>query len=166
MVTQTFLPYTEFRLSKPLNDTQFDVLKKATTVLTGLALAGNDLTIGGQTVVTEDLGEDVQNFVPNITYGQLNRSNLKSKTRRSAQGRSTWEATATFYYNEDLNRSYDVIVKDSSGPRVLYVERNTGRKLVAVVTMGNVTDSGVDDDGNTTFDVTFWNASDVEPQWE
>ena len=156
-------PYAHFRLSEALSTTEQTALLATGVDLSAAALAGENVTVAGQTIATHQLGPDVRSFNDSMTWAEIDQTSVVDESKRIVRGRSTFTLEAKMFVNYDTDMSYDTIVKDSDGYRLLYIERQAGRHLVAVVQMSQVNET-TGDEGNLEIDVTFKN-SGAEPKW-
>ena len=166
MVLANLLPYANFRLSDALSTAEYNAVGASGAALTGATLTGDNVMVAAQTIDTHQLAQNVRSFAESATAARLDRGSVSSNVLRQRRGRVTWEATVEFYADADTDDTYDVLIKTQAGPRLLYVERATGRILVAVVEVMSVSSSGVDTDGDTVYTAVLANAGLVEPVWE
>lgn len=155
-------PYANFRLSDALDSGEVATIG-ASSNLNSATLSGDDVTIAGETVACHQLASNVRTFADNREYAEINRTSIADTTTKTKQGRSTAEVTATFYVDYAANGTYQKFMQDSKGTRLLYVERETGKKYVQMVEIGSANED-TSDEGDLVIEVTFRNAG-PEPSW-
>ena len=150
------IKYADFRLSEALSSANVLALEAAT--LSGATLAGSNVTIGGQTIEAHQLRDTVRSFNVASTYSERPLHTIADDAEKVEQTRIQFEAAGSFLVKETADSSYDVILKDASGHRLLYIDTETGKKTVAVVQMFGV-DETIGDDGSKLVAVTFKNSA-------
>ena len=165
-------PYADFRISAPITTASDLAALRAATAAnwSSAALAGDSVTVATIAETCHQINDVVQNFTPRTTYAQLDETTLADEAVVTRQGRPTWEATVRFLHDDDSDGAYDLLVKQPAGVRMLYVERAagstaTGSILAGLVTITDVSDQGVDADGQGVTEVTLRNAARVAPVW-
>ena len=156
-------PYENVRISTELSDVQYAALRSMD--LSAAALSGDIVAIGTQNITTLDILEDAKTFAPTRSYGEIDRTSLADTARVIEQGRGSAEITLGLYVNYAVGKSYDAVIKDPSGIRLLYVERATGRKFVALVSVITVTEPATDEAGDLVVEVAMRNSGGVMPSW-
>lgn len=166
-MTELGWPWNYVGLSDALTDTQAAALTAPTANIRGASLTGSTLSVGGQSVTVHDITTDVRYLTFDDPAAAIQLTSPASRQNVRLPGRVTWDCNGTFRFNYGANRTYDVMLRDRSGTRVLYVERADNRFITAVVTIGVRRLPQVTDEGDATFDVTFWNRSHgAAPDWE
>lgn len=157
--------YSEVRISKPLSANVFRALRPSSVDLSSGTLTGSNYGVASQTVALFDLGEDVRTVAVAREYGDISRTSTKSKARARHQGKETATVTMEVYLNYETDESNDLLVSDTSGHRLLYVERDDASVLVAVVDISRVSEPAVDESGDMVVTVDLTNAGNQVLKW-
>lgn len=165
MPTEVGYPYANFRLSEALTDAEVAALVAPGVDLKAATLSSDSVTVASQTIECHQLRDNVRSFTDNEVYADIDHSNIAGKARQSGQGKPTIDVQAKMYIDYTADHSYDVIIKDPTGYRLLYVERQTGRIFVMLCVIGEVRRT-TGDQGELEADVTFRNAGSEIPAWE
>ena len=166
MTTILGYPFEHVMISAELSATEFAAVGASGVSLTGANLTGTTLTIAGEGVEMFELKEDAKDFRLNRTWGRIIRTSLNDEVERVHQGRLQLEATLEMYANTASNRSYDIVLKEGKGHRLVLVERTTGKRLVGVLDIVEITDNTIDEAGDLTYTVVLRNSGHVAPKWE
>ena len=162
MPAEVSYPIKSFAVSDALSSTDLTaILGKTTTDLasgtfpnTG-ADAGK-IIVGTTKVTAHELRSDLRSYSPKRDFAEVDVTSLADEVKRRQQGRPSFDLECAFNMNYDANRSYDVLIKDSTGTRLIYIEQITGKKLVGAFVIGSNNES-FDKEGDAMAEVTFWN---------
>ena len=162
-------PYADWRLSAALSAADAATIRAATAALwttaRGQTISGDSVTVGTVTEDCYDLKASIRSFNPEISYAELDETTLADEAVVNRQGRPRWEATVTVLHDTATNNTYDLMIADPSGVRLLYCKRHDDKVLVALVTIMRVADQGQDADGQAVSEVTLRNAAALAPIW-
>ena len=128
-----------------------------------LNLVDDAIVVTAEKVTMHQLNDNVKSFNDNLRWSEIDQTSIAHSTMIKVRGRSEFELSGVFFVDYATNKSYDTVVKDSDGYRLLFVERQVGRKLVALVQIFSVEET-TGDDGELTVNVTFKN-SGKKPAW-
>ena len=165
--------YTNWRLSDPIPAADVDKLTghDPDPNFSDATLAGDVVTVpfgtgdtDNVTVQCHQLNDNIMSFTYNPTAAEIDYSSLASNTVRTVRGRETVEFTGTMTVDYESNKSYDVIGKNPKGYRLLYVERQVGKKIVSLVQIFGAPQENADD-GKLTISFTMKNAGSYSPEW-
>lgn len=124
-------PFLEASFSAILTESEVTALRAAD--LSTAALAGNVVTISGQTYDVVDLNHGLLASIEDgDTAPPLRRTATGDNAETAVRGRPAYEWPVVFYTDYTAGSTYDMFVKDPTGFRLMYIERVTGVKLVAV----------------------------------
>ena len=158
--------YNAFAVSGALSSAQITAIANSDTLdLSTATLSGGVLSLGGQTVTMYDIRSDVETFRDNATFADITRSPASVNVVRHLQGREDWEGTLVFTPNTTTNHTYDLLIKDIEGIRVLYAHKWTDKILVAVCSIFERPQEVDVASGGTTYTCTFRNSGLVTPVW-
>ena len=164
-------PYADWRISDALPSGTLTEANIATLVAassadwTAATLAGDDVTVDTIAVATHQLNDNVMSFNPDESYAELDETTLADSAVRNRQGRHRWEATVRVLHDTAAGKSWPVMLADTSGVRLLYVDRHSGKKLAGLVSIFRVADQGQDAEGQAVSEVTLRNVASVAPVW-
>lgn len=160
-----FLKWPNVRISDKLTDTEFSAVRSASADLQGATLAGDTVTVASQAIDTHQLNEWTVRFNITDTYGMISRSSLADDVVNTIQGRATIAGDSSFILNTTADSTYDTLFKDSSGPRLIYLEDETNNKFVGVMSIASKTPQGPDENGEILLDVMWENSGRKKPVW-
>lgn len=165
MTTEAYLgfPYAEFRMSLALTTAQYDAVSSLSTNLTAATLAGDNVTVGGQTITTKEIAENVKSFAIDRRAGRVSRTSVAHTNVKQVQGRFTWEATMEVYVDKEDTSPY--IIENMEGHRLLYVVRPGNQRMCAVVDIAEVSEPAPDENGDLVVRVVLMNSGGSTPNW-
>ena len=165
MPNVTGYPFNKWMLSKKLADDEYTAAFNATT-LSGLTLSSsNVLTVGSESIQLHELKYSVQSIDDNQSWSEIDVTSIGHSSKAYLRGRLEFSITGKMFINYDTDSTYDLVVKDSDGARILLLERETGRKLVCLVQIFEVKTS-FSTDGMAAIDFTMKRSGGPDPSWE
>lgn len=140
-------PYDHVRMSSALTTAQYTALSTAAS-LKGATVSADVVTVASENVDTHQLNTQTRSVSVGTTFARIPLYTVADSTTRTEQGRGDVEVILEVYVNSDTDGTLDVIYKDPTGHRLLYVERgNNGGKLTALVDIMEAGQPAADDTG-------------------
>lgn len=150
--------YTTWRISKPITDDEYNAMRTASVDPASATISGDVVTLAQQDITTYDIKDDVQSWQPDPSYGTRPAHNINSGAQAVVQGRQKWEATGRFYVNTNTDRTNDLLFKDSSGVRLLYIV-DTGGVFVQLAIISRTSTEENSPEGDSIRSVRFEGAA-------
>lgn len=166
MPNELGFPYVKVAISAALTAAQVTAMVARTVDPTSATLATNSLSLASQTVALVDITDSVRSFQVAEQPNFLDRHSVADSVRVQRAGRRGWEATMQVYVNYDTGNTHDTVLKTPDGLRALWVERHTGHPLVAIVSIGGLSEQAQDVNGDLFVDVPLANAAHWRPRWK
>ena len=149
-------PWAEFRITKALSADQVTALETAD--LSKVTISGDNLVVAGENYASHQIRHNVRNFDISNTKNEIDVTAISDEDNRIEEGRRTWEIPFVCNVDYDENDTYDVVVKDDTGKRLIYAERQTGKgfAMVAIFTRGSLT---IAREGDMSYSATVKNST-------
>ena len=155
--------YAEVAISGVLTDSQYGTLRDFD--LTTATHSSGTVTAGSETISVTSIKEDVVGFTPTITDEAIDRTSIADEARVMAQGRQSSEFRMLCFPNYATNATFDQVIKDTEGVRLLYVERSSSKQMIALVVATTATDPFDATEDRQVYEITFQNAGSKRVHW-
>lgn len=161
--------YQHVYLSKALSATEEAAATASGVTLTGLTVAGGNITIGGQSIAMHDLKGQCEFIRPIERPGTQDVTTVDGDVRRELATQPRVEIMSEWLLDDDDDGVFGVIVHDRTGVRVLQIETDdeVDHKYTAVVNIFDVErlqQSG--DTGAAMYSAIMRNFGRTKPVWE